>query len=437
MKKSTETKETISTILNAFLPYLNERQKRLFVGITANALGYGGLKFVHESTGIAETTIISGQKEFASDFMEDCKCSDTVETDRKKENSNKASIDSADDTDKYDSGRSRKPGGGRKTAFEKNPELLKIIENIISEETYGNPENPLKWTTASLRKIAEAVCGMGIKISQNIVSKALDILGYSKQKNQKMCQLGDQHPDRNAQFEYINDTAKSFLDTGLPVISIDTKKKENLGNFKNEGKEYRKEKNPRKVLDHDFPLPELGKVCPYGVYVLNNNTGFVNLGMSHDTAEFASASVFRWWECIGKNTFPNADKIYITCDGGGSNGSRIWMWKYYLQELSDKTNLEIHVSHFPPGTSKWNKIEHRLFCYISKNWEGKPLVDIETVVNLIGSTTTKEGLKVVCEVDENTYLTGIKISEEQKESVNIEFLGPNEKWNYIIRPREK
>ena len=436
MKKSTETRKVVSAILNDFLPYLNEKQKRLFVGIAANAIGYGGLKFVHESTGIAETTILSGQKEINSESLTGNVFDSATGNGENTENNTKVGIDIANDGYKYNSGRSRKPGGGRKTAFEKNPELLKIIENIISEETYGNPENPLKWTTASLRKIAEAVCNMGIKISQNIVSHALDILGYSKQKNQKMCQTGSQHPDRNAQFKYINDTAKSFLDAGLPVISIDTKKKENLGNFKNEGKEYRKNKNPRKVLDHDFPLPELGKVCPYGVYVLNNNTGFVNLGISHDTSEFASASVFRWWECIGQNTFPDADKIYITCDGGGSNGSRIWMWKYYLQELSNKTGLEIHVSHFPPGTSKWNKIEHRLFCYISKNWEGKPLLDIETVVNLIGSTTTKEGLEVVCVVDEKTYLTGIKISEEQKENINIEFLGPNEKWNYVIRPKK-
>lgn len=441
MKKSTETKATISKMLNDFLPYLNERQKRIFVGIAANALEYGGIKFVHECTGIAESTIIAGMIEFG----DDCGAGVAEATEKPLDgNSHQNPEEKASETSqdkigggKYESGRSRKPGGGRKNTFEKYPDLLKIIEEIISEDTYGNPENPLKWTTASLRKIADTVLHKGIKISQNIVSNALDVLGYSKQKNQKMCQLGSQHPDRNAQFEFINATAKDFIDAGSPVISVDTKKKENIGNFKNEGSEYRPVKESRKVLDHDFPIPELGKATPYGVYVLNNNTGFINLGLSHDTSEFAGASVFRWWECVGCETFPKATKIYITCDGGGSNGSRIWMWKYYLQELSDKTGLEIHVSHFPPGTSKWNKVEHRLFCYISKNWEGKPLIDVETIVNLIGSTTTKQGLKVICKVDENTYLTGIKITEEQKENINIEFTGPNEKWNYIIRPRKQ
>ena len=259
-------------------------------------------------------------------------------------------------------------------------------------------------------------------------------MGYSRQQNQKMCQIGDQHPDRDAQFRYINETAEQFLEAGNPVISIDTKKKENIGNFKNNGSEYRPKGEPRRVLDHDFPLPELGKVAPYGVYVLNNNTGFINLGISHDTPEFAGESVRAWWNTIGKNTFPNAKRIYVTCDNGGSNGSRIWLFKYYLQEISNETGLEIHVSHFPPGTSKWNKIEHRLFCYISKNWQGQPLIDIETVVNLISSTKTKTGLEVVCRVDANTYETGLKITEEQKKTLNITFVGPNEKCNYIIKP---
>ena len=276
----------------------------------------------------------------------------------------------------------------------------------------------------------------GYNIHFTSVGKELDAMGYSRQQNQKMCQVGNQHPDRDAQFRYINDTAEQFLEAGAPVISIDTKKKENIGNFKNNGSEYRPKGNPRHVLDHDFPLPELGKVAPYGVYVLNNNTGFINLGISHDTPEFAGESVHVWWNTIGKNTFPDAKKIYVTCDNGGSNGSRIWLFKHYLQNISNETGLEIHVSHFPPGTSKWNKIEHRLFCYISKNWQGQPLIDIETVVNLISSTTTKTGLEVVCTVDSNTYETGIKITQEQKENINIAFVGPNEKWNYIIRPNE-
>lgn len=286
----------------------------------------------------------------------------------------------------------------------------------------------------SLRKIAEELLKKGYKVSQNIVSRALEALGYSKQQNQKMYQVGNQHPDRDAQFQHINETAQAYLERGDPVISIDTKKKENVGNFKNPGSEYRKEKSPRKVLDHDFPIPELGKVNPYGVYVLNNNTRFVNLGTSHDTAEFAGESVYRWWETVGKHTFPEARRLYLNCDGGGSNSSRRWVWKYQLQLLANKTGLEIEVSHFPPGTSKWNKVEHRLFCYILKNCQGQPLIDIETIVSLIGSTTTKKGLKVICQVDNNTYETGKKITEEEKESINIEFLEPFTQWNYIIRP---
>lgn len=332
--------------------------------------------------------------------------------------------------------RIRKPGAGRKSASEKNPLLFEKVEEIITKngDTYGSPEKPLRWTTWSLRKIASELKNYGITVSQNIVSRVLDALGYSKQQNQKMCQLGAEHPDRDAQFCFINEISTDFLNNGEPVISVDTKKKENIGNFKNNGAEYRPVKSPRKVLDHDFPLPELGKVSPYGVYVLNDNTGFVNLGLSHDTPEFAGESVSQWWRCIGKNTFPNAGRLYITCDSGGSNGCRIWLWKHYLQELANETQLEIHVSHFPPGTSKWNKIEHRLFCYISKNWEGQPLIDIETVVNLIGSTTTEKGLSVICHVDDRHYETGKKITVEQKENINIDYVGPNKVWNYIIKP---
>ena len=250
-----------------------------------------------------------------------------------------------------------------------------------------------------------------------------------------MLQVGEPHPDRNRQFEFINSKAENFLRQGLPVISVDTKKKENIGNFKNNGQEYRKSGDPRKVLDHDFPIPELGKVAPYGVYVLNDNTGFVNLGTDHDTAEFAVESIFRWWTTIGKHTFPDADKIYINCDNGGSNGSRLHLWKYELQQFANITGLEIHISHFPPGTSKWNKIEHRLFCYISKSWQGQPLIDIETVVQLISNTTTSKGLKVICRVDNNKYELSRKIPEEEYKNIHIiseEILGD---WNYIIIPQ--
>lgn len=412
MVASLETKAAVRQILLDMTPYLDEKQRRILYGSAANALGHGGIVFVNEVTGSARNTITSGMEEVAA----------------------QETTGAAPGTSEIS--RIRRPGAGRKTALEKNPLLYEKIEEIITQngDTYGNPEKPLRWTTWSLRKIAGELLKFGINVSQNIVSRALDALGYSKQQNQKMYQVGEQHPDRDAQFRFINDTSSVFLNNGEPVISIDTKKKENIGNFKNNGAEYRPVKEPRKVLDHDFPLPELGKVSPYGVYVLNNNTGFVNLGLSHDTPEFAGVSVAQWWRCVGKHTFPDARRLYITCDSGGSNGCRIWLWKHYVQELANETQMEIHVSHFPTGTSKWNKVEHRLFCYISKNWQGQPLIDVETVVNLIGSTTTEKGLSVICRVDENHYEPGKKITEEQKENLNIEFTGPNEKWNYIIRP---
>lgn len=413
MIASYETKATVKQILLDITPYLDEKQRRILYGSAAAALGHGGVAFVNEVTGSARNTITAGKEEISM-----------PESDLPLTNP--------------EVNRIRKPGAGRKSALEKNPLLYEKIEEIITQngDTYGTPEKPLRWTTWSLRKIAGALADFGITVSQNIVSRALDTLGYSKQQNQKMYQVGEQHPDRDAQFRYINETSEDFLEHGDPVISIDTKKKENVGNFKNNGSEYRREKDPRKVLDHDFPLPELGKVSPYGVYVLNDNTGFVNLGLSHDTPEFAGESVAQWWRCVGKNTFPDAKRLFITCDSGGSNGCRIWLWKHYVQELANETQMEIHVSHFPTGTSKWNKIEHRLFCYISRNWQGQPLVDIETIVNLIGSTTTEKGLKVICQVDDRTYETGKKITEDQKSNINIEFVGPNEKWNYIIRPNE-
>lgn len=410
---SEETKRAIESILNATIPVLDEYQKRVLLGSAASALGYGGTAFVKSITGSSKDTIRNGVTE-SKEIVQKINDNQVVSHPE----------------------RIRKPGGGRKSAKEKNPSLYDKIEEIINQngDTYGDPEKPLRWTTWSLRKIANELLKYGINVSRNVVSRALDELGYSKQQNQKMQQVGSQHPDRDAQFEYINKKSAEFLECGEPVISIDTKKKENIGNFKNNGSEYRRKNNPRAVLDHDFPLAELGKVSPYGVYVLNNNTGFVNLGLSHDTPEFAGESISQWWRCVGEKSFPETKRLFITADSGGSNGCRIWLWKHYVQQLSNETGLEIHVSHFPAGTSKWNKIEHRLFCYISKNWQGKPLINIETAVNLIGSTTTEKGLNVICRVDENHYATGRKITEEQKEALNVEFVGPNEKWNYIIRP---
>ena len=406
MSVSAETRNAIDEFLKTMTPILDEKQKRIMFGIASKIIGYGGTAAVHEMTGAARNTIASGKKQ-----------AETVQ-------------ESSGQKDRI-----RKPGAGRKSAKEKNPGLYEKIETIVRDHTYGSPVSLLVWTTASLRKIAkELEDKYGLSVSQNIVSRALDDLGYSKQQNQKNLQVGERHPDRDAQFRYINAKAKEFLDAGDPVISIDTKRKELIGNFKKNGSDYRKEKDPRQVLDHDFALPELGEVAPYGVYVLNDNTGFVNLGTDHDTSEFVAESICRWWYIVGRNTFPNARRIYITADGGGSNRPKGLQWKYQLQQISDITGLEIHVSHFPPGTSKWNKIEHRLFCYITENWQGKPLIDIETMVSLISSTTTKQGLKVICKVDTNKYEVAKKITEEQSASINLQECDQFDGWNYIVRP---
>ena len=382
---------------------LNERQYRCYLGKTALSLGRGGQTTVTRLSGASVNTVRKGMQEVGST------------------------------REKLSIKRIRKVGGGRKAASVKYPNLHEAIERIIDGKTYGDPEKVIHWTTQSLTSIASTLKKeYGIEVSHTVVAGELTKMGYSKQLNQKMLQVGSAHPKRNEQFEYIDTTSKAYIAEGVPVISIDCKKKENLGNFKNNGAEYRQTKNPRKVLDHDFLIKELGSVAPYGIYDIDKNTGFVNLGTSHDTAAFAANSILQWWLHIGKETYPNAKRLYITCDGGGSNGSRIHLWKAQLAQLAEKTGLEIHVSHFPPGTSKWNKIEHRLFCFISRSWAGQPLIDIETVINLIGSTTTQQGLKVKCVLDENEYPTGIKVSDEDYNRINIERIEPMPDWNYII-----
>jgi len=390
--------------IKMILPILNEKQRRLFLASEAISFGYGGIAEVMKCSGVSFNTIKRGINEIKSGV-------------------------------KFNSGdRIRRVGGGPNYVEEKYPDIKERIRKIVDGSTYGNPEQLLSYTTVSLRKIECELKTQGINVSYETVSKLLNSMGYSKQANQKMQQVGDPHPDRNAQFEHINNTAKKYLDTGDPVISVDTKKKENIGNFKNNGQEYRPNKLPRKVLDHDFPLKELGKISPYGVYNLNNNIGFVNVGTSHDTSEFAVESISRWWETVGKHTFPDKKRIYINCDSGGSNGYRVRMWKYQLQEFANRTGLEVEVSHFPRGTSKWNKVEHRLFCYISKNWQGKPLVDIQTAVDLIGSTKTTTGLEVICVRDDTEYTLSKKVSDEDFESINIDKLDPFWEWNYKILP---
>ena len=397
-------REQIKVLWNSMKAQLNEMQRRQYAATLANAYGYGGAAVVHEITGVSMNTITAGKKELAA-----------------KDNSN------------LGNGRIRRSGGGPKCLEDKYPDIQECVRVIIDGSTYRNPEKVLSWTTESLRSIQKILEERhDIKASHVTIGTILENQGYSKQKNQKMLQIGEPHPDRNAQFEFINNKAKNFMEIGEPVISVDTKKKENIGNFINSGKEYRRKKDPRKVLDHDFPIKKLGKIAPYGVYNLNHNIGFVNVGTSWDTAEFAAESISRWWEVIGKRTFPDATKLLITCDCGGSNSCRTRLWKHQISQLAKYIDLEIHVSHFPPGTSKWNKIEHRLFCYISKNWQGKPLINIETAINLIGSTTTEDGLKVICKRDDTVYELAKTVSDEDYDKIDMVRIAPFGNWNYLL-----
>ena len=396
--------EELARKINQMLPILNEKQLRRYLGSEAEALGFGGIAIVSKISGKSRNTIVAGMKE------------------------NNVPEESPE--------RIRKSGGGRKAVKEKYPEIVEEIKNIVSNSTFGNPENPLTYTTKSTRKIKQALNEKEYEIGHNVVADILEELGYSLQLNRKMLQVGEEHPDRNSQFEYINNKVKQFLESGDPVISIDAKKKEPVGKFKNNGRTYNEKKHPTKVMDHDFPLKELGKVTPYGIYDINRNEGFVNLGISKDTSEFAVESISRWWLTVGKNTYPNVSRLYINCDSGGSNGVRNKLFKLQLQEFSNQSNLEVHVSHFPPGTSKWNKIEHRLFCYISSHWRGQPLISIEAIIDLIGSTTTTSGLKVKCVRDETTYKIGIKVSDDDFEKINIKKETTCPDWNYIISPNK-
>lgn len=397
---SNEKKEQILRVAST----MGEKQKRQYLAGEALLLGYGGISLINRITGMSINAIRRGIEELQQGDIYEC------------------------------NGPERAEGAGRPKLTDREIGILEAIEEIVSGATYGTPSKVLIWTTLSLRKISGILeSNYSIKASHVTVGKALELLGYSRQCNKKMEQVGKPAPDRNEQFEYINAKAQEFINAGEPVISVDTKKKENLGNFKNPGTEYRKQKDPRIVLDHDFPIRELGKVIPYGVYVLNENTGFINLGTDHDTAEFSVESIFKWWDTIGRNTFPNATKIFITCDSGGSNSVRGRLWKQQLAEFSKVTGLEVHVSHFPSGASKWNKIEHRMFCYISKNWQGKPLVDIETVISLISSTTTETGLKIVCTPDYNKYELGKTVSDEEFFALPIQYLNELGKRNYVVK----
>lgn len=383
---------------------MTEKQRRQFLYRKAAELGCGGMGYIAKTFHVSNATLTRAKKELLS----------------------------GDEWTKGD--RSRAAGAGRKRAEEKYPDLREAILKTVDPSTYGTPAQVMKWTTMSLRKIANVLHEKyQIDVCHSVVQEVLREEGYSRQKNKKAEQVGEADPDRDEQFRWIDSLAAEFLASGDPVISVDTKKKENIGNFSNHGTEYRPKGTPRRTLDHDFPIQELGKVAPYGIYCLNDNTGFVNLGTDHDTSEFAMFSIYLWWIYIGRNTFPDAKRILITCDCGGSNRSRGQQWKGQLLKLSQLTGLEIYVSHFPTGCSKWNKVEHRLFSYISKSWQGQPLTDIETCVELISNTTTSTGLKVVCKIDWHTYELNKKLfTKKEFEVLPIRSNGKLAKWNYII-----
>jgi len=381
----------------------DERLRRAWAASEAKVLGHGGLKVLSQITGLTDATITRGMKEI----------------------NNPGEVDIT---------RIRVSGGGRKTVEEVYPGVTEALKNILEDSTSGTPMSLLKWTTMGLNEQTELLYKQGYPISNVTVLKLANEMEYSLQGNMKTVSSGAQHPDRNAQFEHINAKATEFQANNQPVISVDTKKKEKVGNYENKGKEYRPKGNPRKVKDHDFVDKELGKVAPYGIYDLTQNAGMVNVGIDSDTAIFAVESIRRWWHMMGKPAYPNATQLLITCDGGGSNGVRSRLWKREIQSLATELNIEIAICHYPPGTSEWNKIEHRMFSYISKHWRGIPLISHEVVVNLIGSTTTKKGLTVKCVLDQNSYETGIKVSDEELEGINIRRNDFHGEWNYFIFP---
>jgi hypothetical protein len=381
---------------------LNERSRRLLAAAEAQTAGYGGITATSYATGVARSTIGRGLKDLAEPGPL--------------------------------SGEVRRPGGGGPSLIEKDPGLLENLRQLVEPATMGDPMRPLMWVSKSHAKLAAALREMGHKIADSSVPKMLGLLKYRRQVNRKTLE-GSHNPDRNAQFEHINTAVIATQAAGQPVISIDTKKKELVGPFKNGGSDYRQEGCPDKVNVHDFVDKDLGKVAPYGVYDVAANTGYVNVGIDNDTAQFAVHSIRRWLDVMGRDRYPDMNQLMITADGGGSNGSRVRLFKVELQNLADETSLTLQVCHYPPGTSKWNKIEHRLFCHITQTWRGKPLTSRETVVDLIASTTTRTGLTVRCELDTRSYPKGIKVSDAEMTTLNIKGDTFHPEWNYKISPR--
>ena len=386
-------------------PELNERTLRLFAAVEAKSLGRGGISLVTRALEISRDRISRGIQDLESET-------------------------------KLSPDRVRRQGGGRKKQLESDPALKEDLERLISPYTRGDPESPLRWTCKSVRKLAAELNRQGHSVSHSTVAALLREMNYSLQANRKTTE-GKQHPDRKAQFEYINQSVRARQRRGQPVISVDTKKKELVGDFANKGQEWHPQGHPEKVRVHDFLDQELGKVAPYGVYDLTQNNGWVSVGIDHDTAAFAVAAIRRWWRKMGRPAYSKASHLLITADSGGSNSSRSRLWKVELQKMANQTGLTVTVCHFPPGTSKWNKIEHRMFSFITKNWRGKPLTDRATIVNLIGATKTEEGLKIRCELDTNNYPKGIKVSDAQLETVKLKKHKFHGDWNYTIHPNQK
>jgi len=397
--------ENLKTKFSEILPLLNERQRRFVALAEAKSLGHGGIKAVSEASGLSRRSIERAKVEAGKDGLLPSSPKQRV----------------------------RRPGGGRKKLVEHDPGLLKALNELVDPETRGDPMSPLRWTSKSTVKLSRELKNAGYKISANTVAGLLKQAGYSLQSVRKKLE-GASHEDRDLQFRFINDSVARFQERGHPVVSIDAKKKELIGTFHNKGREWQPKGEPEGANTHDFMDKELGKVTPYGVFDIASNEGWVSVGIDHDTAQFATETIRRWWEEMGQERYPEAKQLLITADGGGSNGVRLRLWKKCLQKLATTTGLEIHVRHFPPGTSKWNKIEHRLFAQITKNWRGRSLLSRQVVVNLIGSTTTQSGLKVRAALDENTYPIKQKVSDEEMAAIKItreEFHG---EWNYSIRP---
>ena len=394
---------TLTAKFDAVWPLLDERTRRLMAASEANALGHGGITFVHRACGLSRRAIATGIAEIEVGAV-------------------------------LAPGRARRTGGGRKPITVSDPGMLPALERMIAPDTRGDPASPLRWTCQSTQTLATALTRQHHPVGPTTVAHLLRDLDYSLQSNRKT-EEGDDHPDRDAQFRHINAAVKRGLAQGSPVISVDTKKKELVGNYLNAGQQWRPAKQPTTVQGHDFPSPDVPRAYPFGIYDLGRNTGFVNVGTDHDTGAFAVASIRGWWRHEGRHLYPKATAILITADAGGSNGWRLSLWKLELQRFADDVDLPIAVCHFPPGTSKWNKIEHRLFSFISSNWRGEPLRDYETVVKLIASTTTAKGLTVTCRLDRRKYATGRRVSADQMKQINLSRNRFHGDWNYVIRPR--